>query len=121
MKHFESYEFDCGCGCGCGKGYKDMNKDLLTKLDAARGYADVPFIISSAFRCKKHNSDVGGSTTSSHMKGLAVDIFCPSSRDRFEILQGLFVAGFKRVGVATTYCHVDADSDKTQNCMWVYK
>ena len=119
MKHFRPYEFDCGCGCG--KGHKDMNKDFLTKLDNARGYADVPFIISSAFRCQKHNSDVGGSATSSHMKGLAVDIFCPSSRDRFEILQGLFVAGFKRFGAGATFCHVDADKDKVQNCMWVYK
>ena len=119
MKHFRPTEFDCGCGCG--KGYVNMNHDFLKKLDAARGYADVPFIISSAFRCQKHNADVGGSATSSHMKGLAVDIFCPSSRDRFEILQGLFVAGFKRFGAGATFCHVDADKDKVQNCMWVYK
>jgi len=119
MKHFRPYEFDCSCGCG--KGHKDMNKDLLTKLDAARGYADVPFIISSAFRCRKHNSNVGGSKTSSHIKGLAVDIFCPSSSDRFDMLQGLMVAGFKRIGAGPTYLHCDVDPDKTQNCMWVYK
>ena len=119
MKHFEPYEFDCNCGCG--KGYKDMNKDFLTKLDAARGYADVPFTITSGYRCQKHNSNVGGFKKSSHMKGLAVDIFCPSSSDRFEILQGLMVAGFKRIGSASTFIHADADEDKTQNCMWVYK
>ena len=119
MKYFRPYEFDCGCGCD--KGYVNMNHDFLVKLDKARGYADVPFQITSAFRCKKHNADVGGSKDSSHMKGLAVDIFCPSSRDRFEILQGLMIAGFKRVGAASTFIHVDADEDKIQNCMWVYK
>ena len=119
MKYFRPYEFDCACGCG--KGYKEMNHDFITKLNDARGYADVPFRLTSGYRCKKHNQAVGGSKDSSHMKGLAVDIFCPTAIGRFEILQGLFVAGFKRVGVAATYLHVDADPDKKQCCMWVYK
>ena len=119
MKHFKPYEFDCSCGCG--KGYKDMNPDFLTKLDEARGYAEVPFTLTSGFRCSKHNKEVGGSKTSSHLKGLAVDIFCPSSSDRFEILQGLMVAGFQRLGFGATFIHTDLDKDKTQCCIWTYK
>ena len=119
MEYFKPYEFKCNCNCG--KGYKEMNSAFLTKLDDARYYAGVPFILTSGFRCPEHNKDVGGSVTSSHMKGLAVDIFCPSSSDRFEILQGLMVTGFKRIGLTSTFLHVDADEDKVQNCMWVYK
>ena len=119
MEHFKPYEFKCNCNCG--KGYKEMTSAFLTKLDDARYYAGVPFVLTSAFRCPDHNKSVGGSVTSSHLTGDAVDIFCPSSSDRFEILQGLFIAGFKRIGVATTFLHVDMDFSKVQNCTWVYK
>lgn len=34
-------------------------------------------IVSSGFRCEELNLIIGGSKTSAHMKGLAVDISCP--------------------------------------------
>ena len=35
-------------------------------------------IVSSGFRCEELNLVIGGSKTSSHVKGLAADIVCPS-------------------------------------------
>ena len=69
LTYFKLEEFECSC---CGEMGMDMG--FLHKLDLARGLAKTPFIINSGYRCKKHNKNVGGKETSSHLKGKAVDI-----------------------------------------------
>ena len=73
MKYFSEKEFDCRCG-KCGKGFKDMNHELIDKPDKARGIANIPFKLTSAFRCPSHNKTVGGVPDSAHLTGKAVDI-----------------------------------------------
>jgi uncharacterized protein YcbK (DUF882 family) len=51
-----------------------MDEEFLEKLDAARDWAAVPFRITSAMRCAKHNAEVGGRPDSRHLTGGAVDI-----------------------------------------------
>ena len=97
-----------------------MDVDFLAKLDEARAYADIPFIINSAYRDKEQNARVGGTPNSSHLKGLAVDIKAKDSRTRFIILDALFAVGFSRIGVGSTFIHVDASVDKDQNVVWTY-
>ena len=68
--HFHSTEFRCKCGCG--KIYIEeelVNKleKLFSKLNASKG------IISSGYRCYKHDKTVGGSGYGQHTKGLAAD------------------------------------------------
>lgn len=116
MKHFKIEEFDCKCGCG-----KNFMKGLfLDMIDSARDIAGVPFNITSGFRCKKHNKAVGGKKTSSHMKGMASDIECVNSSDRWAIEDGLFAAGFLRIGEGDTFVHADNDPYKDQNVKWRY-
>lgn len=43
-------------------------------LDPLRKYYGKPIIVTSGFRCKELNNIVGGSKTSDHMTGCAVDI-----------------------------------------------
>ena len=99
---------------------KNMDVDFLAKLDKAREYADLPFIINSAYRSPEHNAKVGGKPGSSHLKGLAVDISAKDSRTRFLILDALFAVGFTRIGIADSFIHVDSDIDKSQNVIWTY-
>ena len=99
---------------------KNMDVDFLAKLDKAREYADLPFIINSAYRSPEHNAKVGGKPGSSHIKGLAVDISAKDSRTRFLILDALFAVGFTRIGIAGSFIHVDSDIDKSQNVIWTY-
>jgi len=47
---------------------------LRTSYEAVRTSIDHPLIINSGHRCQKHNEDEEGSPTSSHTKGLAIDI-----------------------------------------------
>ncbi len=60
----------------------NMNVDFLAKLDEAREYANIPFIINSAYRSPEHKESIKN-PTSSHIKGLAVDIKANDSRHTF--------------------------------------
>ena len=96
-----------------------MDVNFLCKLDEAREYAGIPFIINSAYRSPEHPLSISN-PTSSHIKGLAVDISAKDSRQRFLILDALFMVGFNRIGIAGTFIHVDLDIDKSQNVIWTY-
>ena len=97
----------------------NMNEDFLAKLDEAREYANIPFIINSAYRSPEHPESIKN-PSSSHIKGLAVDISVKDSRTRFLILDALLVVGFNRIGISETFIHVDSDLDKSQSVIWTY-
>jgi hypothetical protein len=124
MKYFSRSEFNCKCGCGLG--YDQYSKSTLSKLDNAREYAGVSFVLTSAARCLAHNEQEGGSSTSSHLASLAtneitaVDIEAQNSAKRFRIIEGLIKAGFKRIGIAKTFIHADDDPDKPAMVAWLY-
>lgn len=96
-----------------------MDIDFLAKLDKARGFAKVPFVINSAYRSPEHPESIKN-PTSSHIKGLAVDIKATDSRTRYKVLNALIQVGFNRIGIADTFIHVDDDKDKTQQVIWTY-
>lgn len=98
---------------------ENMDVDFLAKLDEAREYANIPFIINSAYRSPEHPLSIKN-PSSSHIKGLAVDISAKDSRTRFLIVDALLAVGFNRIGIADTFIHVDSDIDKSQNVIWTY-
>lgn len=117
--YFSENEVVCKC---CLKG--DIDFKLRIMLNTAREISGIPYILNSAYRCEKHNKDVGGSPTSSHMgakignlKGLAVDIKAINSNQRFKIVYGLIKSGFKRILIYETFIHVDIDESKTQEIL----
>jgi uncharacterized protein YcbK (DUF882 family) len=114
--YFKPEEFECKCGCGLN----NVNDVLIQQLNIARHSAGVPFIITSATRCSKHNKSVGGVDSSSHTTGYAVDISAPTPRARFKILQALVMVGFNRIGIAGTFIHVDNDKTKPEDVTWLY-
>ena len=98
---------------------ENMDVSFLAKLDEAREFAGIPFIINSAYRSPEHPLSIK-KPTSSHIKGLAVDIKATDSRTRFNVLNALISVGFSRIGIADTFIHVDMDFDKAQNVTWTY-
>ncbi len=96
-----------------------MDKDFLAKLDKAREYAKMPFVINSAYRSPDHPESIKN-PSSSHIKGLAVDIKATDSRTRYKVLDALMSVGFNRIGIADTFIHVDDDKDKSSNVIWTY-
>jgi hypothetical protein len=115
--YFTFDELKCKCGCGL------MNFSPIVKsiLNNAREVAGIPFKISSACRCTKHNIVVGGSATSSHLIGEAVDIVVTSEKDRYKILTSLLVVGFRRIGIGKNFIHVDNDLSKPLDIIWLYE
>jgi len=115
IEHFNESEFECPC-CRQVK----VDEAFIRKLDTARAMAGTPFRLSSAFRCYIHNHEVGGSETSSHLKGMAVDISCVSSIDRYRIIGALLEAGFNRIGIGSDFIHADSDPAKPSHVIWTY-
>ena len=116
-KYFKESEFQkCVPSCSL----QDMNQGTMDKLDAAREIAGIPFVLNSAYRSVEHERNHGRDGTSSHTKGMAVDIRCNSNANRMKIVRALIEAGFERIGIGKTYVHADDDAAKSQNVMWHY-
>ena len=62
------------------------------KLECVRKVLGFPIIITSGYRCPALNTQVGGSPTSAHTKGLAVDFHCAYGTPK-AICQRLIDAG----------------------------
>lgn len=98
----------------------DMDEKLIECLDYARALCGFPFIINSAYRSKSYEVSVGRTGTSSHCKGLAVDLRCDSDFKRLDMVKNLLRAGFRRIGIGKTFIHADIDSNKP-DCIWLYE
>jgi len=114
IKYFSQNEFSCKCGCG----HNPIKYEMVKKLDFARSNSKTPFIINRGCSCIYHNNEVGGSKTSSHLLGFAVDIRVKNDIERYDILTSLIKAGFKRIGIYKNFIHADDDLSKTQGVIW---
>lgn len=96
-----------------------LDTELVAMLDWARGRSGVPFVITCGLRTASQNDKVGGVQDSAHLRGLAVDLSCSDSHDRFRMVQALLLAGFKRIGIYDRHIHADRDSSLPQEVIWV--
>jgi hypothetical protein len=94
----------------------------MSILDQIRNSLGKPITISSGYRCAEYNRTIPSSrNTSSHIKGLAVDIKCTSSRQRYELLNIIVPKReCRRIGEADTFLHLDIDESKPQDVWWRY-
>lgn len=69
--HFSRAEMQCKCGCGRA----DMDPDFMDLLEDLRTRFNKPLVVTSAYRCPKHNSAVSSTGEKGpHTTGKAVDI-----------------------------------------------
>jgi len=115
-EHFSRWEFRCKCGCG----FDDVKPFLVSRLEYMRREGGKPITINSGCRCIPYNALVGGVADSAHTTGMAADLHCPTSGERFKMVQLALDAGFRRVGVGNNFIHVDIDEEKPQEKMWLY-
>lgn len=93
-EHFSMAELECKCGCG----RMEVPKGFLDKLEELRAAYGKPMIITSGYRCPKHNNAVSASGFDGpHTLG-AVDI-AVSGADAHELLQHAFMIGFTGIGI----------------------
>lgn len=113
-KHFKATEFICPC---CGKIMVDTL--LLDKLCELRKRLGFPLVITSGYRCKKHNKEVGGKRNSEHLFGKAVDVAIKDSYHRYLFLKEA-VTLFNRIGIAHNFIHIGVSKEHPQNVAWLY-
>lgn len=108
-KYFVASEFDCHCRT-CTETLIDTR--LVAKLDAMREAIGERLVILSGFRCSGRQSELkkmGFPTAkgrSSHQDGQAADVKC-TGKTGGELAEIAKAAGFKRMGIALTWLHVD--------------
>lgn len=102
-------ERELSCKCGCGSFVRDEKAlDALQKLRNEMG----KLTITSATRCKKHNTAEGGAPSSEHLNGRAFDVSL-AGHDRGRMLAAAKKAGFTGFGFAVSFLHVDTGRRRT--------
>lgn len=113
---FTVKEFACKCGL-CMDQVVDVH--LVARLQTLRDAIGQPIKITSAYRCKRHNESVKGSPNSQHLLGKAADIYV-TGMDMAELAHRCYLHGFKGIGVATGFVHVDCRTSPTVK-LWAYE
>lgn len=98
----------------------DLSPDFLRKLDRCREIAGIPFIVNSAYRSPAWEKAHGRSGNGAHPRRVAVDIRCTDSRSRWCILLAAFSVGFRRIGVARSFVHLDDCQELPGPVVWTY-
>lgn len=98
----------------------EINPLLLSVIRSAQKMCGFTFTITSAFRSKSWELSKGRNGSSSHTKGLAVDISARDSHARYKILLALGIVGIPRLGVGKTFIHADIDETKAHPIIFHY-
>ena len=108
--HFNASEFKCKCG---GNHDIVINGELVYKLERLHEiFGAKSIIITSGYRCSKHDISVGGSGSGEHTKGNAADIII-NGKDGKPINTKYIACiaqklGFRGIGrISDTAIHVD--------------
>ena len=104
--------------CKCGKCSATVHDEALSfGLQKIRTHFGSPMIISSGYRCPTHNTNVGGSSKSYHVKGMAADIVMPGVNVS-EICAYAESIGFYGIGMYDDgYVHLDT-RPKEKKAFW---
>ena len=104
---FEPEEFQCNCEyVACIDSYQYMSESFLQLLFKVRAQIDFPLVVTSGYRCKRHNKDVGGVPNSAHTRGYAVDVRITSPLERYELIEQLVYHGLS-FGVYSNFVHIE--------------
>ena len=116
-EHFTDDEFRCKC-CG-GLPSASRLKKLVERAERIRSVCgNAPMTIHCAYRCEKHNAEVGGEPNSQHLLGTAADV--DASEFGVEKLAKWFEElGADGVGRYDNFVHVDTRSGRIgDNFRW---
>lgn len=121
LNYFNISEFNEPNNPGSGKANMDIN--LLMILDNMRHRSGIPYKITSAYRSQEYNDKLPNSSKdSAHIKGKAVDIAAPTSRQKYLIIEAALHFGIERIGVGSNFIHIDIqeENEKPTNVVWTY-
>lgn len=109
-KNFVSTEFDCKCKYkSCAT--TEIDPKLVEYLQKIRDYFGKAVSINSAYRCEKHNKEVGGAKSSKHLFGQAADIKVSGITPR-KVAQYAEHIGILGIGLYSNFVHIDTRANK---------
>lgn len=108
-ENFNSTEFDChGNGC-CRETVIDL--EMVDILQEIRNHFGKAVTVNSGYRCKTHNTAVGGARKSKHLSGMAADIVVKGV-EPIEVAKYAESIGVKGIGLYSWGCHIDSRDTK---------
>jgi len=124
--NFSREELTCHCGCGEAL----MDEAFMDMLQALRRELGFPFKLNSAYRCPKHDAQVGSSSSAGsgpHTLGKAVDV-AVAGEQAYRIVQGALARGFSGIGIMARgpwggrYVHLDTlrAEEAPRPALWSY-
>jgi peptidoglycan hydrolase-like protein with peptidoglycan-binding domain len=114
IQHFKRSEFKCKCG-KCGGFPVEPDKDLVVLLEKIRNHFGAAVTITSGVRCKTHNANVGGASSSQHLKGTAADIKVSGVKpSAVAAYAETLLPNSGGVGRYSTFTHVDVRANKSR-------
>jgi uncharacterized protein YcbK (DUF882 family) len=114
LKYFTLDEFDCK-----ETGQNKMSNNFLIMIDRLREECGFPFVITSGFRAPEHSAEKDKLTKGRHTQGIAADIAVSNGYQRYRIVEKAIELGFKGIGVAKGFVHVDLRNVEDP-VMWTY-
>lgn len=122
-RYFQAAEFACKC---CDQ--HGIDPQMVEMLDELRERCGFPIVISSGYRCAKHNQAIGGAKRSAHVEGYAVDIRCHGARAH-KVLDVAMLMGFSGIGIKQSgavehrFIHLDIapnEDARARPAVWSY-
>ena len=99
-------------------GKHGMDPKFMARLDEVRHLSKFPFHITSGYRHPTHPIEAAKSTPGTHSRGIAADIAVSSSAQRYTLVDMAIQMGFKGIGVASKFVHLDDREGPA--VMWTY-
>ena len=115
MIYFKEEEFKCSC---CGG--LSLSPSLIPLLTDVRLIYKQPMVVTSGYRCRKHNQEVGGTPSSEHLTGEGADVSCTNSHDRYKLIDACLSIGINRIGIASNFIHIGISKTLPQEMIWLY-
>jgi uncharacterized protein YcbK (DUF882 family) len=112
LRYFTLDEFNCS-----HTGENKMVPEFLELLDSLRQECGFPFIITSGYRSPSHPIEATKVSPGTHSQGIAADIKITSSQQRFKVLEKAFEFGFRGIGIAKDFIHLDI---RNTPVVWTY-
>ena len=112
--NFKVGEFACKCGkCSTIK----IDSQLVAFVQQIRTHFGQPVTITSGYRCKTHNKNVGGTSGSKHLTGEAADIVvknvAPAEVAKYAETLGVLGIGLYETAKDGYFVHIDTRTKKS--------
>tara|TARA_R110000823_G_scaffold223407_2_gene351540 strand:+ start:219 stop:590 length:372 start_codon:yes stop_codon:yes gene_type:complete len=119
-KYFSKAELQCKCGCEAAL----MDAQFIMMLEQLREKFNKPLLVSSGYRCPKHNNNVSGTGIAGpHTTGKAIDLKVDRGA-AYELLKIAMDMGFSGIGVNqkgnARFMHLDTINTGLRPTIWSY-